>query len=68
MTLGTKLKQLRTLNNFRIVEVSAKLNVSVALISRWENDKTIPSTTNINKLAYLYDVDIYELTKLIKRR
>lgn len=68
MTLGTKLKQLRTLNNYRAIEVSAKLNVSVVLISRWENDKTIPSTTNIMKLAYLYNVDIQELTKLIKRR
>lgn len=68
ITLGQKLKQLRTLNNYRAIEVSAKLNVSVVLISRWENDKTIPSTTNIMKLAYLYNVDIQELTKLIKRR
>ena len=68
LTLGQKLKQLRTLNNYRAVEVSAKLNVSVVLISRWENDKTIPSTTNIMKLAYLYNVDVQDLTRLIKRR
>lgn len=68
MTLGEKLKTLRTLNNMRVVEVAAKLNVSIPLVSRWENDKTVPTTTNIMNLALLYNVDIRELTKLIKRR
>ena len=68
MSLGEKLKYLRTLNNYRAIEVAAKLNVSVVVISRWENDKSVPSTTNIMKLAMLYNVEVKDLTKLIKRR
>lgn len=68
MTLGEKLKQLRTLNNRTVKEVAIDLKITVAIISLWENDKVIPSQKNILKLADYYKVKITELTKLIERR
>jgi len=68
MTLGEKLKQLRTLNNRTVKEVAIDLKITVAIVSMWENNKVIPSTKNISKLADYYKVKITELTKLIERR
>lgn len=46
--------------------VAEKLGVSRQAVSKWEQGKTEPSTTNLVKLAHLYGVDPADLLREVK--
>ncbi|APU11611.1 helix-turn-helix transcriptional regulator [Cellulophaga lytica] len=66
MTIGERLKELRTLRGLTLVELEDKSGVSFVQIGRYENNKAKPSAKTIFKLANALNIGIEELTnKLI---
>lgn len=69
MTLGQKIKHIRTTFELSQEELAEKLNVSRQVITKWEGDRGIPEVTNLKVLAELFDVSVDFLlddTKQIK--
>jgi transcriptional regulator with XRE-family HTH domain len=65
MTLGTKLRNLRTAKKETLDSVAIKLNISKTAISKWEADKTKPSIDNLMKICDYYETDVYSLLENI---
>jgi transcriptional regulator with XRE-family HTH domain len=61
MTLGTKLRNLRTAKNESLEILSIKLEISKTAIAKWEADKTKPSINNLMKICNYYEIDVYKL-------
>lgn len=61
MSLGTKLRQLRTERNLSQAQLALQLDVSQAAYGKWESDQTKPATDNLMKIADFYDTDVYSL-------
>lgn len=61
MTLGTKLRNLRTAKKESLDIIAMKLNVSKTAIGKWEADKSKPSIDNLMKICDCYKTDIYVL-------
>lgn len=64
MTFGEKIKEIRLEKGLTIQELSKKSGLSVVTISHYENNKSKPTLTNIQKLSvglkYKFD-DLYKL-------
>ncbi len=58
MLFKDKLKKFRNENGLTQEELSEKLYVSRTLISKWENGVIYPSSSNMEQLAKLMNVDI----------
>jgi transcriptional regulator with XRE-family HTH domain len=54
MTLGTKLRNLRTTKNESLDSVSIKFEISKTAIGKWEADKAKPSIDNLMKICDYY--------------
>lgn len=61
MTLGTKLRNLRTAKSESLESVAIKLHISQTAIGKWEADKTKPSIDNLMKICDYYETDVYKL-------
>ena len=61
MTLGARLKQLRTGTGFSQEMVAERVGVSRQAVTKWESDQTIPTAENLAVLAQLYQVPLEEL-------
>ena len=67
MTLGQKLKSIRTENKLTMEELKNllnrkyDLNISKSMISRWENEKSEPLNTYLSAYAKEFDLDLNEL-------
>jgi len=61
MTLGEKIKKIRTLNNLRQNELAEILCVSEKTISSWENDRTNPDLNMIYKISDYFKKSFYYL-------
>ncbi|MGX7352399.1 hypothetical protein RU97_GL001855 [Enterococcus canis] len=59
--LGHKIKELRQTHQLSQDELAKELYVTRQTISRWENEKSIPSSDSINSLANLFNIDVAEL-------
>lgn len=59
--IPTKLKELRTKNNYSQTYVAEYLNISRQAISRWETGNATPDLDNLVLLAKLYNTSIDEL-------
>lgn len=59
--LGEKLKALRKETGLSQDYVAEKLFVSRATVYRWENNKAVPSASELNKLAEMLNTDIQYL-------
>lgn len=55
MTIGEKIQKFRKKHNYTQEELAGKLNVSRQTISKWENDTTIPDSSNIFELSKLFN-------------
>ena len=55
MTLGQKLKTLRSKKGLTQKELAEQLSVSFQTISKWENDENEPDLSTIKQLAKLFD-------------
>ena len=61
MTLGTKLRNLRTAKNESLEIVALKLELSKTAIGKWEADKAKPSAENLLKICNHFETDVYKL-------
>lgn len=61
MTIGDKIKNLRKENGMTQDAVAAALDVTRQAVAKWESNQAAPSTTNIMKLAELFQVQFQDL-------
>lgn len=61
MSLGTKLRHMRTHKNLSQTQVAYELDFSQTAYNKWENDLTKPGIDNLLKISEFYETDIYEL-------
>ena len=63
MTLGEKLRSLRSISGWTQPEFARKLGIEQSYLSKMENDKSTPSIEMFDKLCTAYEVTPDELTK-----
>lgn len=56
MSVGTKIRKLRTLNRWSQEELAHKLNVAQTSVSNFEADKTIPDFLVMQKVCEIFEV------------
>ena len=61
MTLGKRLKELRTQSGFSQEMVAERIGVSRQAVTKWESGRTIPTAENLAALAQLYQVPLTPL-------
>ena len=61
MTLGEKLKSYRTNKKISQEKVAELVGVSRQAVTKWENDQTVPTSSNLITLASIYGVSVDEL-------
>lgn len=61
MTIGEKIKELRSENNWTQKDLAEKLFITPQALSRWENGTAEPPISSINKLAQIFGVSTDEL-------
>lgn len=61
MSLGTKLRALRTERNLSQTQVAMELDISQTAYCKWESDQTKPGIDNLLKISEFYETDIYNL-------
>lgn len=59
--ISTRLKELRTRNNYSQTYVAEYLNISRQAISRWENGNAAPDLDNLVLLAKLYNTSVDDI-------
>ena len=59
--IPTKLKELRTKNNYSQTYVAEQLNISRQAISRWENGNATPDLDNLILLTKLYNTSVDDI-------
>lgn len=62
MSLGEKMKELRTLNKISQEYIAEQLGISRQSVSKWETGLSFPSTENLIALAKIFQVSVEELT------
>ena len=60
-SFGKKVRELREAKNYSIKKLATALGVNYTYVSKIENNKSIPSSELIEKLAMVFNVDINEL-------
>lgn len=69
MTIGDKIKLLRTEKGITQEALAENLNVSRSAIAKWETDNGVPEVSNLKIISKLFDISVDELiddTKIIK--
>ena len=61
MTFGEKLKSLRGQNGITQDELAEKLCVTRTAVSKWENDRGLPTIDTLKRIAELFGVTLDEL-------
>ena len=59
--MPTRLKEIRTKNNYSQTYVAEQLNISRQAISRWENGNATPDLDNLILLAKLYNTSVDDI-------
>lgn len=67
MTLGENLRYHRQSKGFSQDMVAAKIGVSRQAVTKWESDKSYPSSENLLALASIYNVSVDELIGIKKK-
>lgn len=61
MTLGQKIKKLRTEKGLTQKDLSEQVNVTFQTVSKWENDENEPDVATLKELAKLFECSMDEL-------
>ena len=61
MLLGSKLKSLRTAKKYSPDLVADKLGISKSTYGRYERDESTPDVNILEKIATLYEIELYDL-------
>ncbi len=57
LDVGEKIKNLRTDKGLTQDELAERLNVSRALVSKWETGSRLHAYSNVEELSTIFDVD-----------
>lgn len=63
MTLGEKLRSLRSISGWTQPELAQKLGIEQSYLSKLENDRSIPSVEIFDKLCTVYEITPDDMTK-----
>ena len=61
MTMGERIKQLRSAKGFTQEMLAEKMNVSRSAIAKWEADGGIPDVDNLIQLSFVFNISVDEL-------
>ncbi len=61
MSVGNNIKNLRLEHHFSQEELASKLYVTRNAISKWENDRSIPSVDNLKEISRIFNVSLDRL-------
>ena len=61
MSLGEKIKFLRTKNELTQENLAEKLNVSRSAIAKWETNSGVPEVNNLKRISEIFNVSLDEL-------
>lgn len=61
MTIGEKIKLLRTSNAITQEELAEKLNVSRSAIAKWETDNGTPEISNLKLISKMFSISLDDL-------
>jgi len=61
MTLGEKIKSLRSKESITQEEFAEKLNVSRSAIAKWETDNGTPDIANLKMISQMFEISIDDL-------
>lgn len=61
MTMGERIKQLRSAKGFTQEMLAEKMNVSRSAIAKWEADGGIPDVDNLIRLSFVFNISVDEL-------
>ena len=61
MTMGERIKQLRSVKGFTQEMLAEKMNVSRSAIAKWEADGGIPDVDNLIQLSFVFNISVDEL-------
>ena len=61
MTMGKRIKQLRSAKGFTQEMLAEKINVSRSAIAKWEADGGIPDVDNLIQLSFVFNISVDEL-------
>lgn len=59
MTIGDKIKLLRTEKGITQEALAKKLNVSRSAIAKWETNSGVPEVSNLKIISKLFDISCY---------
>lgn len=62
MTIGKKIKYYRKNKKISQEKLAEKIGISRQAVSKWESDKSVPSTDNLIYISEILDVTVEELT------
>lgn len=61
MTIGEKIKLLRTEKGITQEALAEKINVSRSAVAKWETNSGVPEVSNLKIIAKLFDISVDEL-------
>ena len=61
LSLPAKLKKLRIIHGYSQAYVATKLNISRQAYQHYESGRRVPNNEDLNRLAQLYNLQIYDL-------
>jgi len=61
MTIGTRIRQLRTQNNLSQEALANQLGLSRQAVAKWEHNLSMPSTANLLALCEVFGISLDEL-------
>lgn len=64
--IGQLLKKSRQKNKMSTRQVEGHLKIGGGLVSKYENDKVMPSFDTVIKMARLYGLEIIKLARCVK--
>ena len=67
MTFGEKLKSLRKGRKLTLKDVAERAGLSIVSVNFYENDKQVPTLTNVHRLAEALNCPFEELFKYYER-
>ena len=62
MKIGERIRTLREQRHMSQETLAEKMNVSRQAVTKWETDKSMPSTSNLMELCRIFELSLDELT------
>ena len=63
MKIGERIRSLREQRHMSQETLAEKMNISRQAVTKWETDKSMPSTSNLIELCRIFEISLDELTE-----